>query len=117
MKIQEKFPQKLLVEGNDDQHIIWALCQKYSLTHNFDAIDCVGLILQVVFVVSESFGGEAVPFGFPFIRASGFGSIAFKYVEGRLGVCCSGGGEVESDVGDVSFLVTLFSSKCVFGLS
>lgn len=43
MKIQEKFTQKLLVEGNDDQHIIWALCQKYNLTQNFDVIDCIGI--------------------------------------------------------------------------
>jgi hypothetical protein len=44
MKNQEKFPkQKLLVEGNDDQHVVWALCQKYQLPHNFDVIDCVGI--------------------------------------------------------------------------
>ena len=92
--------------------VLWLLLYYFP-----DVIDSVGLVLQVVFVVSESFGGEAVPFGFPFIRASGFGSIAFKYVEGRSGVCCSGGGEVEGDVGYVSFLVTFFSSKCIVGLS
>lgn len=43
MKIQEKFLQKLLVEGNDDQHVVWALCQKYELPHNFDVVDCVGI--------------------------------------------------------------------------
>lgn len=44
MRIQEQFPkQKLLVEGNDDQHIIWALCQKYKLPHNFDVIDTTGI--------------------------------------------------------------------------
>ena len=44
MKAEEKFPkQKLLVEGNDDQHIVWALCQKYELPHNFDVIDATGI--------------------------------------------------------------------------
>lgn len=42
MITNEKFPNKLLVEGNDDQHVIWALCEKYSITKNFDVIDCNG---------------------------------------------------------------------------
>ena len=49
-----------------------------------DVVDCVGLVLQIVLVVSKSLGGEAVPFGFPLVGASGFGPIAFEYVEGRL---------------------------------
>ena len=92
------------------------MCVLWLLLYFFpDVVDCVGLVHQVVFVVSESYGGEAIPFGFPFVGASGFGSIAFKYVEVHLCVCCSGGGDVEGDVGDVSFLITLFSSKCIFG--
>jgi hypothetical protein len=50
MKIEEKFNQKLLVEGNDDQHVIWAVCQKFDLPHNFDVIDTKGvdqLITQI----------------------------------------------------------------------
>lgn len=43
MKIQEKFFKKLLVEGNDDQHVIWALCEKNKLKENFDVIDCGGI--------------------------------------------------------------------------
>ena len=43
MKIQEKFPKKLLVEGNDDQHVIWALCQKYDVIESFDVVDCNGI--------------------------------------------------------------------------
>ncbi len=43
MKIEEKFNQKLLVEGNDDQHVIWAICQKFKLPHNFDVIDTLGV--------------------------------------------------------------------------
>lgn len=43
MKIKEKYPrQKLLVEGNDDQHVIWALCERYQITENFDGIDSRG---------------------------------------------------------------------------
>jgi len=44
MKIIEKYPpQKLLVEGNDDQHVIWALCEKFSIPEVFDVIDCGGI--------------------------------------------------------------------------
>lgn len=42
MKIKEKYNKKLLVEGNDDQHVIWALCNKLSITETFDVIDCEG---------------------------------------------------------------------------
>lgn len=50
MRTKEQFPKKLLVEGNDDQHVIWALCEKFKVTHNFDVIDCEGidnLLLQI----------------------------------------------------------------------
>ena len=30
---------KLLVEGNDDQHVIWAICEKYKIAETFDVID------------------------------------------------------------------------------
>lgn len=40
---QEKFNKKLLVEGIDDQHVIWALCQNFKLNENFDIIDCKGI--------------------------------------------------------------------------
>ncbi len=43
MKKPEKHNQKLLVEGNEDQHVIWALCEKYNLIENFDVIDCEGI--------------------------------------------------------------------------
>ena len=43
MQIQEKFKKKLLVEGNDDQHVLWALCEKFSVNENFDVIDCEGI--------------------------------------------------------------------------
>ncbi|MDR1962213.1 MAG: hypothetical protein LBQ50_00340 [Planctomycetaceae bacterium] len=41
-KIKEKFEQKLLVEGKDDQHVIWALCQQFGVKESFDVIDCEG---------------------------------------------------------------------------
>ena len=39
MKVEEKFNAKLLVEGNDDQHVIWAICEKYKIAETFDVID------------------------------------------------------------------------------
>lgn len=43
MKSKEEYNKKLLVEGNDDQHVVWALCTKYEIPHNFDVIDCDGV--------------------------------------------------------------------------
>jgi hypothetical protein len=43
MRIKEKFGKKLLVEGNDDQHVIWALCEKFNIDETFDVIDCEGI--------------------------------------------------------------------------
>lgn len=43
MKKPERFKKKLLVEGNDDQHVIWALCDKFGIYENFDVIDCEGV--------------------------------------------------------------------------
>jgi hypothetical protein len=42
MRRTESFNKKLLVEGNDDRHVIWALCEEYKITENFDVIDCEG---------------------------------------------------------------------------
>lgn len=39
MKIDEKFNAKLLVEGSDDQHVIWAICEKYQIVETFDVVD------------------------------------------------------------------------------
>ena len=41
-KIQD-FPQKLLVEGKTDQHIVWALCEHYYVAENFNVKDCDGI--------------------------------------------------------------------------
>lgn len=43
MPIKEQFPQKLLVEGNNDQHVVWALCEKFKLSQNFDVLDTKGI--------------------------------------------------------------------------
>lgn len=40
MRIKENCSFKLLVEGNDDQHVVWSLCQHHKITENFDVIDC-----------------------------------------------------------------------------
>ncbi|WP_153796464.1 DUF3226 domain-containing protein [Foetidibacter luteolus] len=43
MRTKEKFNKKLLVEGNDDQHVVWAICEKFKIPENFDVIDCEGI--------------------------------------------------------------------------
>ena len=43
MKVNERFKNKLLVEGNDDHHVILALCEKFQINENFDIIDCEGI--------------------------------------------------------------------------
>lgn len=43
MRIREQFKKKLLVEGNDDQHVIWALCEKFNILETFDVVDCEGI--------------------------------------------------------------------------
>jgi hypothetical protein len=62
MRVKEQFTKKLLVEGNDDQHVVWALCEKFGLDENFDVIDCEGidtLIKQLPVRVKQS-GIEAI---------------------------------------------------------
>lgn len=39
----EKYPQKLLVEGKDDMHVIWALCEQFSLKESFDVVNIEGI--------------------------------------------------------------------------
>lgn len=43
MRRQEQFNKKLLVEGNDDQHVVWALCKKFNIEKTFDVVDCEGI--------------------------------------------------------------------------
>ena len=43
MKVKEEFNARLLVEGKDDQHVIWAICQKYAIAQTFDVIDVDGV--------------------------------------------------------------------------
>ena len=35
--------KQLLVEGNDDMHVVLALCEKFNLKENFDIIDLEGI--------------------------------------------------------------------------
>lgn len=44
MKKKERFNKKLLVEGNDDLHVVCALCEKHKVPETFDVIDCKGII-------------------------------------------------------------------------
>jgi hypothetical protein len=43
MSKKEKFKKKLLVEGNDDQHVILSLCSKFNIDETFEIIDCKGI--------------------------------------------------------------------------
>lgn len=43
MKVDERFTSKLLVEGNDDQHVVWSLCGHHEISENFDVIDCASI--------------------------------------------------------------------------
>lgn len=57
MASKENSYQKLLVEGNDDIHVISALCQKFRLPKNFEIIDCKGiekLLRQIPVRLKES---------------------------------------------------------------
>lgn len=37
-----KFPQQLLVEGNDDFHVISSLCENFKIKESFEIVDCKG---------------------------------------------------------------------------
>ena len=43
MESKKDMNQILLVEGKDDQHVIWALCEKHQMVENFEVIDCKGI--------------------------------------------------------------------------
>lgn len=52
-----KFNKQLLVEGNDDLHVMKALRQKFTILENFEIIDCKGidnLFLQVPIRLKQS---------------------------------------------------------------
>ena len=40
---KERYNGKLLVEGKDDQHVFWAMCEQHNVAESFDVIDCDGI--------------------------------------------------------------------------
>lgn len=58
MKIQEKFPrQKLLVEGNDDQHVVWSVLEAHAVQESFDVLDresVTTLIASILVTLKQS---------------------------------------------------------------
>lgn len=57
MTSKPKLPKKLLVEGNDDLHVVLALCQNFNIPENFEIIDSKGIdnmLLQLPERVKES---------------------------------------------------------------
>lgn len=56
-KNEVRYNKQLLVEGNDDQHVILALCNRFEITENFDIIDSKGidnLLLQIPVRLKQS---------------------------------------------------------------
>jgi len=56
MSTKEIYNQ-LLVEGNDDLHVIKSLCQRFNVNENFDVINCEGidkLISQIPIRIKQS---------------------------------------------------------------
>lgn len=53
MDKMQDFPQKLLVEGKNDKHVVLALCEHYYVAQNFNIKDCDGInyLLQVFSVM------------------------------------------------------------------
>ena len=39
----EKYESKFLLEGNDDLHVVWAICEKYRIAETFDVIQYGGI--------------------------------------------------------------------------
>jgi hypothetical protein len=57
MRLKEKFTKQLLVEGNDDQHVVWAICKKLAVNENFDVINSEGidnLLIQLPVRIKQS---------------------------------------------------------------
>lgn len=42
-KVRERFDDKLLVEGADDQHVVWAICKQFQVKETFDVVDLEGI--------------------------------------------------------------------------
>ena len=38
--MKENYNQKLLVEGNNDMHVVYKLCKRFEIEENFEIIDC-----------------------------------------------------------------------------
>lgn len=52
-----KISKKLLVEGNDDKHVISAICNQHAIPQTFEIVDCKGidsLIVQIPIRFKES---------------------------------------------------------------
>jgi hypothetical protein len=43
MSKKPKYSKILLVEGNDDMHVVYALCEKFSVPQTFSIKDCKGI--------------------------------------------------------------------------
>jgi hypothetical protein len=57
-----KFKRRLLVEGKDDKHVVWGLCESYGMPQTFDVEDAEGVdpLLDLVSVQLRGSGIERV---------------------------------------------------------
>ncbi|HST60304.1 MAG TPA: DUF3226 domain-containing protein, partial [Longimicrobium sp.] len=57
-----KFKRRLLVEGKDDKHVVWGLCESYGVPQSFDVEDAEGIdpLLDLVSVQLRGSGIERV---------------------------------------------------------
>ncbi|HYW11930.1 MAG TPA: DUF3226 domain-containing protein [Longimicrobium sp.] len=54
-----KFKRRLLVEGKDDKHVVWGLCESYGMPQTFDVEDAEG-IDPLLDLVSVQLRGSAI---------------------------------------------------------
>lgn len=56
------FKRRLLVEGKDDKHVVWGLCESYGMPQTFDVEDAEGVdpLLDLVSVQLRGSGIERV---------------------------------------------------------
>lgn len=50
------YTKKLFVEGNDDMHVVWSLCEKHKIPQNFEVVDSKSI--EKVFNNLELFTNE-----------------------------------------------------------
>ncbi|TFF37144.1 DUF3226 domain-containing protein [Mucilaginibacter psychrotolerans] len=61
--LEKAYPQRLLVEGNDDLHIVWSICEKFKIAENFNVIDSKGYSNLVLRIEAELLRSDLITLG------------------------------------------------------